>query len=148
MRAGRTRGHRRGGGEPRGKDLPGHRRQLAKEILAGVPAIHVLVNNAAVVNLRRTTTADGLETTFAVNHLAYFLLTNLLRERIVASAPARIVNVASDGHKFGRLDFDDLQLERRYSWWRAYTASSCQHADPWRPSHSRRDLPRPRPRFA
>ena len=98
-------------------------RQLAKEILASVPAIHVLVNNAAVVNLRRATTIDGLEATFAVNHLAYFLLTNLLLERIVASAPARIVNVASDGHKFGRLDFDDLQLERRYSWWRAYTAS-------------------------
>ncbi len=98
-------------------------RQLAKEILAGVPAIHVLVNNGAVVNLRRATTIDGLEATFAVNHLAYFLLTNLLRERIVASAPARIVNVASDGHKFGRLDFDDLQLEGRYSGWRAYTAS-------------------------
>jgi NAD(P)-dependent dehydrogenase (short-subunit alcohol dehydrogenase family) len=98
-------------------------RQLAKEILADLPAIHVLVNNAAVVNRRRATTIDGLEATFAVNHLAYFLLTNLLLERIVASAPARIVNVASDGHRFGRLDFDDLQLERRYSWWRAYTAS-------------------------
>jgi NAD(P)-dependent dehydrogenase (short-subunit alcohol dehydrogenase family) len=98
-------------------------RQLAKEILASVPAIHVLVNNAATVNLRRATTIDGLEATFAVNHLAYFLLTKLLLERIVASAPARIVNVASNGHKFGRLDFDDLQLERRYSWWRAYTAS-------------------------
>ena len=98
-------------------------RQLAKDLLATCPAIHVLVNNAGVVSWRRTTTVDGLETTFAVNHLAYFLLTNLLRERIVASAPARIVNVASDGHKFGRLDFDDLQLERRYSWWRAYTAS-------------------------
>jgi retinol dehydrogenase-12 len=98
-------------------------RQLAKEIRASVPAIHVLVNNAAVVNWRRATTADGLEATFAVNHLAYFLLTHLLLGRIVAGAPARIVNVASDGHRFGRLDFEDLQLERRYSWWRAYTAS-------------------------
>jgi retinol dehydrogenase-12 len=98
-------------------------RRLATEIRARAPALHVLVNNAGVVNLRRTITPDGLETTFAVNHLAYFLLTALLRDRLVASAPARIVNVASEGHRFGRLDFDDLQSERSYRWWRAYGTS-------------------------
>ncbi len=98
-------------------------RQLAKDLLATCPAIHVLVNNAGVVNLRRTTTIDGFESTFAINHLGYFLLTNLLLDRILASAPARIVNVASDAHKFGRLNLDDLQAESRYGWMRAYGGS-------------------------
>ncbi len=98
-------------------------RQLAVDLLATCPAIHVLVNNAGVVNLRRTTTIDGFESTFAINHLGYFLLTNLLLDRILASAPARIVNVASDAHKFGRLDLDDLQSESRYGWMRAYGGS-------------------------
>ena len=98
-------------------------RRVARELLDACPAIHVLVNNAGLVRLRRSTTPDGLEETFAVNHLAYFLLTNLLLERIAASAPARIVNVSSDGHKFGRLDLDDLQSERGYRWWRAYGTS-------------------------
>jgi NAD(P)-dependent dehydrogenase (short-subunit alcohol dehydrogenase family) len=98
-------------------------RQLAAELLATCPAIQVLVNNAAVVNLRRTTTVDGLESTFAVNHLAHFLLTNLLLDRIRESAPARIVNVASNGHKLGKLDFDDLQSERDYRCMRVYGVS-------------------------
>ncbi|MEE8474030.1 MAG: SDR family NAD(P)-dependent oxidoreductase, partial [Myxococcota bacterium] len=89
-------------------------RQLAKDLLATCPAIHVLVNNAGIVNLRRTTTLDGFESTFAVNHLGPFLLTNLLLDRIRGSQPARIVNVSSNGHRFGRLDLDDLQSERRY----------------------------------
>jgi NAD(P)-dependent dehydrogenase (short-subunit alcohol dehydrogenase family) len=98
-------------------------RRAAAEFLASQRPLHVLVNNAGVVNLHRTTTADGLETTFAVNHLAYFLLTTLLLERLRASAPARIVNVSSDAHKFAPLDFDDLQNERRYGVMRVYGQS-------------------------
>jgi NAD(P)-dependent dehydrogenase (short-subunit alcohol dehydrogenase family) len=81
------------------------------------------VNNAGIVNLRRELTADGLEATFAVNHLGYFLLTTLLVDRLRASAPARIVNVASDAHKFGRLDLSDLQNERAYRSMRVYGQS-------------------------
>jgi NAD(P)-dependent dehydrogenase (short-subunit alcohol dehydrogenase family) len=68
-------------------------------------------------------TADGLEHTFALNYLAPFLLTNLLLDRLTASAPARIVSVSSGAHTAGRLDFDDLQGERKYSGRRAYNAS-------------------------
>ena len=95
-------------------------RQLAREVLEACPQLHVLVNNAALVTLRRTTSVDGFETMFAVNHLAYFALTNLLLERLVASAPARIVNVASNAHRFGRIDLDDLQSERRFGAMRSY----------------------------
>ena len=98
-------------------------RRAAAEFLAGGRPLHVLVNNAGVVNLRRTVTADGLETTFAVNHLAYFLLTVLLLDRLRQSAPARIVNVSSDAHKFGQLDFDDLQNHRHYRAMRVYGQS-------------------------
>jgi NAD(P)-dependent dehydrogenase (short-subunit alcohol dehydrogenase family) len=97
--------------------------RLAAEILARYPALHVLVNNAGIMNLRRETTVDGLEATFAVNHLAYFQLALLLLDRQRASAPARIVNVASDAHKFGVLDFDDLQSERRYRSMQVYGRS-------------------------
>ena len=92
-------------------------RQLAAEFLASGRPLHVLLNNAGVVNLRREETPDGIETTFAVNHLAYFLLTELLLERLKESAPARIVNVASDAHAQagGRLDFEDLESRKRYS---------------------------------
>ena len=98
-------------------------RELAGQVRERCPALHVLVNNAAVIHLSRETTVDGFETTFAVNHLAYFLLTRLLLDRLVESRPARIVNVASGGHKHGKLDFDDLQSERRYSWMRVYGTS-------------------------
>jgi len=98
-------------------------RRLAAELCDRYPAIHVLVNNAGVVNLRRSTTVDGIETVFAVNHLAYFLLTHLLLARLRASAPARIVNVASDAHRFGRIDLDDLGHARRYRAMRVYGAS-------------------------
>jgi len=91
-------------------------RRAAAEFLASGAPLHILLNNAGVMQLSRTETDDGIETTFAVNHLAYFLLTNLLLERIRASAPARIVNVASDAHRMGgALDFDDLGSSRRYS---------------------------------
>jgi NAD(P)-dependent dehydrogenase (short-subunit alcohol dehydrogenase family) len=99
-------------------------RRLAREFLASGRPLHVLLNNAGVVNLRRRETPDGLEETFAVNHLAYFLLTQLLLPRLRECAPARIVNVASDAHAGagGRLDFEDLQ-SRRYSLMRVYAKS-------------------------
>jgi retinol dehydrogenase-12 len=98
-------------------------RQLARQVLERCPSLHVLVNNAAVIHLRRETTVDGFEMTFAVNHLAAFLLTRLLLDRLTASRPARIVNVASNGHKYGRLDFDDLGSEKKYSFMRVYGTS-------------------------
>lgn len=93
----------------------------ARKILDAYPEIHLLVNNAGVVNVGYSETIDGIETTFAVNHLAYFLLTHLLLERLKASAPARIVNVASDAHKFvNRIDFDDLGHRKSYGSMRVY----------------------------
>ena len=101
-------------------------RSLAARLLEELREIHVLVNNAGVVNLRRETTRDGLEATFAVNHLAYFQLSLLLLPRLRASAPARIVSVASDAHKFGgALDFSDLQNERRYKSMKVYGQSKA-----------------------
>lgn len=88
--------------------------QLAQELLARYPQMHVLVNNAGVFHLKRSTSVDNIETVFAVNHLAYFLLTHLLLERLTASGAARIVNVASRVHQIGVLDFNDLQNERSY----------------------------------
>ena len=91
-------------------------RRAAAEFLATGEPLHVLLNNAGVMQLTRSETTDGIETTFAVNHLAYFLLTNLLLERIRSSAPARIVNVASEAHRMsGALDFDDLGSSKRYA---------------------------------
>lgn len=100
-------------------------RGLAEEFLASGRPLHVLLNNAGVVLQRREETEDGIEATFAVNHLGYFLLTNLLLDRIRESAPARIVNVASDAHAYagGRLDFDDLDSRTGYSFMRVYGKS-------------------------
>ena len=98
-------------------------RQLARDFLASGSPLHVLVNNAGVVHTRRSVTVDGIETVFAVNHLAYFLLTQLLLDRLRESAPARIVNVASDAHRFGAMNFDDLGGERRYRPMRIYGQS-------------------------
>ncbi len=98
-------------------------RKLASQVLANYPALHILVNNAGTVYAQRELTTEGIEKTFAVNHLGYFLLTNLLLERIVASAPSRIVNVASTGHHQGTMDFDDLNFERGYSTLKAYGRS-------------------------
>ena len=99
-------------------------RRVADEIIDRCEAIHVLVNNAGVTLMKRTTTPDGLETTLAVNHLAYFLLTGLLLPRLLAAAPdARVVNVASDAHRWGPLDFDDLQNEREYKPLKVYGQS-------------------------
>jgi NAD(P)-dependent dehydrogenase (short-subunit alcohol dehydrogenase family) len=83
----------------------------------------VLVNNAGTVYAKRTLTADGIEATFAVNHLGGFLLTELLKERLVESAPARTVFTSSIGHYSGTLDLDDLGFERGYQIMRAYSRS-------------------------
>ena len=99
-------------------------RRVADELLARTEAIHVLVNNAGVTMMKRTTTPDGFETTFAVNHLAYFLMTGLLLPRLRAAAPAaRIVIVASDAHRWGALDLDDLQNERQFKAMKVYGQS-------------------------
>jgi len=98
-------------------------RGLASELRETLPRIDVLINNAGLTMAERRLTEDGIETTFAVNHLAPFLLTNLLADRLVASAPARVVTVASDAHRGTNLDFDDLSAERGYSGWSAYCRS-------------------------
>jgi retinol dehydrogenase 14 len=98
-------------------------RRLASEVLEGLSRIDVLVNNVGGYWSTRHITADGLERTFALNHLAPFLLTNLLLARLERSAPARVVTVASDAHTTGGVDFDDLQGMRSYSGGRAYSQS-------------------------
>src|SRR5579862_7338491 len=98
-------------------------RQLAATVAERYPHIHVLVNNAGVFMLKRRETVDGLETTFAVNHLAPFLLTHLLLDQLKASAPARIVNVSSGAHTAGRINWQDVQLHHGYGVWRAYAQS-------------------------
>jgi retinol dehydrogenase 14 len=98
-------------------------RRLAEEVLQTLSRIDVLINNAGGYWNTRHVTADGLERTFAVNHLAPFLLTNLLLDRLKHSAPARVVTVSSHAQGQGRIDFDDLQGERAYSGARAYNQS-------------------------
>ena len=98
-------------------------RTLGRDLLELLERIDVLVDNAGTVFARRTVTDDGLEATFAVNHVAGFLLTELLKERLVGSAPARIVITSSVGHYNGTLDLDDLGLEHGYSIMRAYSRS-------------------------
>jgi retinol dehydrogenase 14 len=98
-------------------------RRLAAEVLQRLPRIDVLVNNAGGFWNTRHVTADGLERTFALNHLAPFLLTSLLLGRLKRTAPARVVTVSSNVQARGRIDFDDLQAERSYSGARAYNQS-------------------------
>src|SRR5215210_4622710 len=97
--------------------------RLADETKEAYPRLDVLINNAGVFRSTRITTQDGIETTFAVNHLAYFLLTNLLLDVLKASAPSRIVNVASGEQRNGAIDFDDLQGEKEYKTAKAYSQS-------------------------
>ena len=98
-------------------------RRLANEFKAQHETLDVLVNNAGMFASERKTTADGFELTFALNHLAYFLLTNLLLEPLLASAPARIVNVSSEAERFGKVHFDDPMLKENYNGWKAYGQS-------------------------
>ena len=90
-------------------------KRLAQEIAATEPRIDVLINNAGAMFSSRQTTEDNLERTFAINHMAYFVLTLGLREPLLASSPARIVNTASDAHTGRVLDFDDLQSTKQFS---------------------------------
>src|SRR5919107_2493737 len=98
-------------------------RRLAVEFNETHPRLDVLINDAGLFRSERITTADGLETTFAVNHLAYFLLTNLLLDVLKTSAPSRIVNVASEAHRKGHLNFDDLMGAKKFDGYGAYQAS-------------------------
>jgi NAD(P)-dependent dehydrogenase (short-subunit alcohol dehydrogenase family) len=98
-------------------------RQLAENFQQHYQQLHVLINNAGVVNLTRRETGDGFEMEFAVNYLAPFLLTNLLLDKLKASAPARIVNVSSESHQSGYIKMDDLQSEKKYRFMRAYGQS-------------------------
>jgi len=98
-------------------------KRVAGEVAASEPRIDVLVNNAGAVFLARKTSVDGLEMTFATNHMAYFVVTNILLDRLKATPGARIVSTASDAHRSGRLDFDDLQSEKSYGSFRVYGTS-------------------------
>jgi NAD(P)-dependent dehydrogenase (short-subunit alcohol dehydrogenase family) len=95
-------------------------RRLATDVLDRYPRLDVLVNNAGAVNARRQLTEDGIELTWAVNHLAPFLLTSLLLDRLKESAPARIVTTSSDAHRPAGIPFDDLNAERSYGGFRRY----------------------------
>ena len=98
-------------------------RQLAAEINKRYTHLDVLLNNAGVFMLRRELTSDGLEMTFAVNHLAPFLLTHLLLDQLKGSSPSRIVDVCSDAQQHAKIDMNDLQGEKHYNFWHAYGQS-------------------------
>jgi len=98
-------------------------KQVAAEIAAAEPRIDALVNNAGALFSSRHVTKDGLELTFALNHMAYFVLTHGLHERLLASAPARVINTSSNAHKRASLDLDDLQSANGYSGFKAYGRS-------------------------
>lgn len=101
-------------------------RAVAQEVLAAHPGIEVLVNNAGVALKHREVTVDGIERTFAVNYLAYFMLANLLLPALRAATSARIINVASGAHASAKLDFDNLQGQRRYRNYPMYAASKLE----------------------
>ncbi len=117
------------GGGPRSAlllyDLSSQRqvRELADELHQRLDGLHILVNNAGVDVGRREVTEDGLELTFAVNHLAPFLLTGLMMDRLKAAGQARVITLTSGAHYQGEIDFDDLQGERKFSGQRAYNQS-------------------------
>jgi len=98
-------------------------RRLAKEFKERHQRLDVLVNNAGAIHMSRRKSVDGIEMTFALNHLSHFLLTNLLLDVLSASAPARVVNVASSVHEKAKIDLFDIQAPRRYSGFRAYSRS-------------------------
>jgi NAD(P)-dependent dehydrogenase (short-subunit alcohol dehydrogenase family) len=98
-------------------------RSLAAEFKRKYDHLHVLINNAGALFSRYRESVDGIEMTFALNHLSYFLLTNLLLDTITVSAPARIINVSSDAHEGSTINFDDLGHRRHYDGWASYGAS-------------------------
>jgi NAD(P)-dependent dehydrogenase (short-subunit alcohol dehydrogenase family) len=98
-------------------------KRVGAEIAAAEPRIDVLVNNAGAIFAQRQLTEDGLERTFATNHMSYFVLTHCLRERLLAAAPARIICTASNAHQGQNLDFADLQMANDYRATRAYGRS-------------------------
>jgi NAD(P)-dependent dehydrogenase (short-subunit alcohol dehydrogenase family) len=98
-------------------------KRVGNEIAAGEPRVDVLINNAGALFTPRQVTPDGLEMTFATNHLSYFVLTHFLRERLIASAPARIVNTSSEAHRRAHVHFEDLQNERGYRGFTVYSRS-------------------------
>jgi NAD(P)-dependent dehydrogenase (short-subunit alcohol dehydrogenase family) len=98
-------------------------KRVGGEIAAAEPRVDVLINNAGAIFPDRRVTAEGLERTFALNHMACFALTAALRERLIGSAPARVVSTASTAHAGATLDFDDLQCAKGYGGWKAYNRS-------------------------
>ena len=102
-------------------------KRVAGEIAAAEPRIDVLVNNAGAVFTARQESVDGLEMTFAVNHMAYFVVTNILLPNLKATPGARIVSTASMAHSSGKIDFDDLQLRKKYSTFHAYGTSKLMN---------------------
>jgi len=97
--------------------------RVAKEIAAAETRIDVLINNAGAMFSQRQVSEDHLELTFATNHLSYFVLTDGLRERLINSAPSRIVNTSSHAHYRGTIDFDNLQYQHDYKSFPAYSRS-------------------------
>ncbi len=102
-------------------------RRVAAEYRHRYDRLHVLLNNAGAFFTKRQVTSEGLEMTFALNHIAYFLLTHLLLDMLQNSAPARIVNVSSGAHFGGKLNFDDLNLRKGYNGWGAYANSKLMN---------------------
>ncbi len=102
-------------------------RRIAAEVLARHPKLDVLINNAGGLFDRRQLTVDGFEYTFALNHLAYFLLTSLLLPSLKAAGKARVVNVSSSGNRLARMRWDDLQYQTGYSGWMAYGQSKLMN---------------------
>ena len=102
-------------------------RQVASAIAAAEPQIHVLLNNAGAYFAERRQTEDGLEMTFAVNHLAYYVVTAGLLDRLKATPAARVVSTSSAAHQGAHLDFDDLQMQRGYRGFRAYGRSKLMN---------------------
>jgi NAD(P)-dependent dehydrogenase (short-subunit alcohol dehydrogenase family) len=101
--------------------------RVAEQIAASEQQIDVLINNAGALFSTRQLTADGLEMSFATNHMAYFVLTNLLGARLKATAGARVISTASDAYKMGRVRFDDLQSRRSYSAFGMYGSSKLMN---------------------
>jgi NAD(P)-dependent dehydrogenase (short-subunit alcohol dehydrogenase family) len=102
-------------------------KRVAAEIAADEPRIDVLINNAGAAFSERQVTADGFELTFALNHLSYFVITAGLRERLLGSAPARIVSTSSDAHRGMKVDLDDLQSAKNYTSIKAYGRSKLEN---------------------